>query len=502
MNILLITTDQHRADTLGAYGSRLGATPNLDALAGQGSLFETALTQHPYCQPARWTILTGQHPRTHGIWTNGVDPEEQQIADAFSTRIAREGHRTAFIGKAHFATSGVMVPGRSKYMEAMANAVSMPEHWQGPYMGFEHVDLIELGHYPAGYGPWPLGLHYGKWLAKDGRLKALERFARAGPWSALPPRRRGPQTWNCALPEELHPTTWTADRTIEALRRSKDKPFFIWCSFADPHHPFDPPAPWCYRYDAKDMTLPRRDPGEFAGKPAIQRKFSEGISSLTAPLNPAGAKISDRALAEVMAAYYGMVAQLDHNIGRVLGELATLGLEEETLVVFTSDHGELLGDHSMLLKGPFHYDGVVKVPLIVKGPKVPAGRRVDAPVGTIDLVPTFEQLLGSTPGARVEGESLLALLNGKAGRDAAVCENDHRIWFRTHVQTIVTREWKLNVHCGEPLGELYDRRNDPGEFENRWGDRPRIRAELSEELARRLPAWHEPRRRPVSILPA
>lgn len=502
MNVLLITTDQQRADTLGAYGSKLGATPNLDRLAGQGSVFDAAFTQHPYCQPARWSILTGQHPRTHGVWTNGIDPTERQVADAFSTRAAAEGIHTAFIGKAHFATNGVLVPGRSPYMEAAPNALKMPEGWQGPYMGFEHAELVELGHYPTGFGPWPLGLHYGKWLARDGRLKALQRFAKAGPWSALPPKRSGPQTWNCALPEELHPTTWIADRTIHELRRSKDKPFFMWCSFADPHHPFDPPAPWCYRYDPADMVLPRRDREELRGKPKIQRTFSEGVSSLAAALNPPGGKISDRALAEVMAAYYGMVAQLDHNIGRILGELAALGLEDDTLVVFTTDHGELLGDHSMLLKGPFHYDGVVKTPLILKGPKIPVAKRIDAPVGTIDLVPTLEELTGVAAGSRVEGESLLPILKGRGDRDAVLCENDHQIWFNTHVQTIVTREWKLNIHRGQPLGELYDRVNDPGEFRNLWGEKPRVRAELAAEFEARIPAWSGPRRKPVSVLPA
>ncbi len=509
--VLLITTDQQRADTLGAYGSRLGATPRLDALARQGVTFTEARCQHPYCQPSRWTILTGQHPRTHGVWTNGVDPTPENVAAALSTRAAGAGLATAFVGKAHLATNGVFRPGVSPHMEAAWNAARMPEGWYGPYMGFSHVELIQLGHYPFGFGPWPFGLHYGRWLAgvaPDGHTitgraallrNSLRRMREAGPARE---RDLAPQTWRSALPEPLHPTSWIADRAIARLEALGDRPFFLWVSFPDPHHPFDAPEPWASRFDPRDLPLPRRDPAELAGKPPLQRRFSEGLGFWARALNTPAARLPDRDLATMIAAYYGMVAQLDHHIGRILDALSARRLEARTTVAFTSDHGELLGDHGLLFKGPFHYDGLLRVPLVLRGPGLPAGRRVDDPVGTIDLAPTFERILGVPAGGAVEGRDLAPVIEGRERRDAVLTDNDHRFVLREHVQTLTTRDHKLSRHIGRPYGELYVRAEDPGERENRWSDRPALRAELEAELDRRLPPARGPSRRTVSLLPA
>ncbi|MEW6777210.1 MAG: sulfatase-like hydrolase/transferase [Bdellovibrionota bacterium] len=503
MNILLITSDQQRADTIGAYGSKVPATPNIDLLAKQGAVFESAYCQHPYCQPSRWTILTGQHPRTHGIWGNGVDPTPKQVEDAFSTRVAEQGYRRAFIGKAHFATNGVFLPGRSSYMEAIANSIRMPEDWRGPYMGFDWVELIQLGHFPFGYGPAPLGLHYGKWLGKDGYRKALERFQLAAPWRALEPKRGAPQTWNSALPEEFHSTTWVADRTIDWIKGNKGSPFFLWASFPDPHHPLDPPAPWCFKFDPRDMPLPKRDPKELDSKPPIQRKMSKGIGGPAAALNPSGGKISDQALSVMTAAYYGMVAQIDHHVGRILASLDELGISNDTLVIYTTDHGEMMGDHSLLFKGPFHYDGVLRVPLILRGPQVPKGKRISDVVGTIDLVPTFEELTkAKRNGTLVQGESLLPLFKGKARRERVFTENDHTILFKTHLLTMVTPRHKINRHVGKPFGEIYDRVEDPGEFHNLWDENPALRRELEAEMDEHLPPPVLPKRRVTGPFPA
>jgi len=498
VNVLLITTDQRRADTLGPWNAAVPVTPNLDALAKHGVVFGDAHCQHPYCQPSRWTILTGQHPRRHGVWTNGVDPTARQLADALSTRAVEAGVATAFVGKAHLATNGVFRRSRSPYMETIANSRHMKDDWYGPYMGFEHVELLQLGHFPFGYGPAPLGLHYGRFLASHGG--ALRNFLRAAPRRALVGSPRAPQTWHSSLPEELHPTTWVADRTIERLRALRGRPFFLWCSFADPHHPFDPPAPWCRRVDPADVRLPRRDVRELDDKPPWQKRFALGLGLFARALNTPGASVSDRELAIMIAAYLGLVAQLDHQVGRILRALEQEGLADDTAVFFTTDHGELLGDHALLFKGPFHYDGLVRVPLIARVPGWPSGARVDDPVGTIDLAPTFERLLGVRAGARVQGEDLAPLLSG-GRRDAALCENDHRIGFREHVQTLVTRDYKLNRHVGRAYGEIYDRRADPGETRNLFHDAA-LRARLEAQLDDVLPPLDEPQRAPVGLLPA
>ncbi len=380
-------------------------------------------------------------------------------------------------------------------MEAVVNSRQMPSDWFGPYMGFEHAELLQLGHYPVGF--FPKSLHYGRFLAKEGHLSALRNIYRASPAGALPGSPRAPQTWHSGLPEELHPTTWVADRTLARLRAIGDRPFFLWCSFADPHHPFDPPAPWCRALDPRDVRLPHRDVRELDQKPPSHRNFAMGGSPLTRALNTPGATISDRALATLIAAYHGMVAQIDHQVGRILEAVEALG---ETIVIFTTDHGELLGDHAMLLKGPFHYDGLVRVPLMLRAPGFPAGHRVADPIGHVDLVPTLERLLGMPPSARVQGGDLAPVVRGQASREAVLCENDHRIWFRSHVQTLVTKDYKLNRVVGEAHGELYGRRDDPGERENRWRETA-LRRELEARLDALLPRW-ESHREPVTLAPA
>lgn len=487
---------------MGAYGSRLGATPNLDALAARGATFTRAHCQHPYCQPSRWTILTGQHPRTHGVWTNGVDPEDQQLDDALSTRAWRAGVQTSFVGKAHLASVGVLTPGASPHMEAIGNAMSMPDDWTGPYMGFSRVELLQMGHFPVGYGPAPLGLHYGRFLAQGSLRRGVSRFLQATPRRSLTGGTIAPQTWHSALPEELHPTTWVTERALAELSRLGDRSWFLWVSYADPHHPFAPPAPWCHRYRPEDMTLPERRHAELDDKPPLQRRFSEGYLPIDVGLNTASATTSDRALATMMAAYHGMVAQIDHGVGRLLSALAANGLADDTLVVFTSDHGELMGDHDLLFKGPFHYEGLLRVPLVVAGAGFPAGARSAEPVGTIDLVPTFERALGLPRGPRVQGDDLGPVARGEVARRGVVTENDHRIVFREHVLTLTTRRHKLNRHVGRPYGELYDLDVDPGERVNLWRDRPALRAELERLLDELVPPA-PPRPRPLaSWLPA
>ncbi|MCC6646669.1 MAG: sulfatase-like hydrolase/transferase [Polyangiaceae bacterium] len=500
--VLFITSDQQRADTLGAYGSPLGATPHLDALAARGAVFTRAHCQHPYCQPSRWTILTGQHPRTHGVWTNGVDPEPQQLEDALSTRLSARGVATSFVGKAHLASVGVLRPGASPHMEALGNALRMPDDWTGPYMGFERVQLLQMGHYPAGYGPAPLGLHYGRFLAEGSRRRAWSRFLQAGPRRSLSGGMIAPQTWHSALPEELHPTTWITDRAIEEVERLGDSSWLLWVSYADPHHPFAPPAPWCHRYRPDDMILPERRLEELDDKPPLQRRFARGYLPVDVGLNTASTATSDRALATMMAAYYGMIAQIDHGVGRLLEALAARGLADDTLIVFTVDHGELMGDHHLLFKGPFHYEGLLRVPLIVAGDGVPAGARSAEPVGTIDLAPTFERALGAPRGPRVEGSDLLPVARGEVARDGVVTENDHRVVFREHVLTLTTRHHKLNMHVGRPYGELYDLDDDPGERVNLWRHRPALRAELARRLEELLPPAPARARPPATWLPA
>jgi arylsulfatase A-like enzyme len=474
VNVLLITTDQHKATTLGAYGDPLGATPALDRLAAAGTRFAGCRTQNPFCQPARATILTGTYPSTHGVIRNGIDLPAEAERESIASRLGAAGYRTALIGKAHFASFYPDFPtGRP---ESVSDSALVPTDWYGPYFGFQHVELVtdvhnvrlapDVGRWNWGFGPPPFGLHYARHLFRDGRERGFERLR------LMQPEAAGrvwdhTQTWRNALAEEDHPTTWIAERAIAWLGRV-ESPFFAWVSFPDPHHPFDPPQPWCDRYRPADMlpVLPRAEPGELERKPPFHAQWAEGFRGT--PLewaNPGWARLDEGERLAILAAYYGMVSQLDHAIGRILAAVDRRGHAADTLVIFTADHGDYLGDHQMMLKGPIHYEALVRVPLIVRGPGFAAGAVVTDPVGTIDLVPTILRACDLPVAAGIEGRPLL-----DGPREWVLTEDDimrGTMAFRT----LTTRRYRLTRSLHDPEGgELYDLADDPGELVNRWAD--------------------------------
>jgi arylsulfatase A-like enzyme len=480
-NVLLITTDQHRADSIGAYGNPVCATPNLDRLATEGTRFSACRTQNPFCQPSRATILTGTMPSTHGVIFNGRDLPDDQLERSFAAALSAAGVDTALFGKAHFATTFPFLP--TGKLESVAGSAAMPEGWTGPYAGFDHVELLLFGHmlrvaplmgwWNWAFGPAPFGLHYGRWLYEQGiehgneLLRLMQPEAAGTTWDAT-------QTWPNAVPEEVHPTTWIADRAVEWLRgrADSDRPWMTWVSFTDPHHPMDPPARWFDRYSPDDVRdqLPVRDPAELEHKPPLQTFFSQGTPvEAMSWANPGGATYRDDDLARMVAGYYAMVSQLDHNIGRILAELDAIGAAEDTVVIFTADHGEHLGDHSQIFKSPIHYEGLLRVPLIVRGPGFTPDTVVDDPVGTIDITPTVFEATGVDAPAHLEGRPLTQL-----DREWVLTEDDFDMavgaGLRLPLRTITTTRWKIDVYLEQPWGELYDLADDPGELVNRWDD--------------------------------
>jgi arylsulfatase A-like enzyme len=499
VNVLLITTDQQRADSIGAYGNPICQTPNLDRLAAQGTTFTSCRTQNPFCQPARATILTSTMPSTHGVTFNGRDLPAANVERSVATAFAAAGHRTGFFGKAHFATTFPLLP--TGQLESVEGSASMDDDWTGPYFGFEHVQLVLFGHnlrtaplmgnWNWCFGPAPFGLHYGRWLYRDGaaagnaRLAAMQPEAAGAMWDRT-------QTWRSQIDEADHPTTWTTDVALDWLadRAGDGEPFFGWVSYADPHHPMDPPARWFDMYAPDDMgpVMPERRDGDLEAKPPIHAMWSQG-GARGGPFewaNPGGANLTDAELARMIAAYYGMVSQLDHNIGRLLGALDQHGLADDTLVIMSTDHGEMLGDHRIVFKGPVHYEGLLRVPLIVRGPGVAAGATAADPVGTIDLAPTMLDAAGMDVPAHMQGSSLFGADGTAARREHVVTEDDFDALLRVPLRTITTDRYKLTRYLDAPdMGELYDLQDDPGEFVNRWDD-PALattRSDLSATLA-------------------
>lgn len=459
-NVLLIMTDQHRADAIGAYGNHVIRTPNLDRLAEGGTRFNSCWSQHPVCMPSRASIFTGRYPNAHRVRTNGVRLPEYEVTLAKHFRA--NGYRTFGAGKFHF------IP------HFMGNLPLMENHPE-PYYGFEEFHIGED--------------------ARRGEQKVW--LEREHPEFAGKP--------DYMLPHDLHTTGWVANHTIDCLRRaaSAGQPFFAFASFVDPHHPYGPPSPYREMYKEKDMPAPMVRPGELEDKPAFIREIAESQRK------------TYQRVGYHRTQYYGEVTFIDDAVGRILKTLEELKLRENTLIVFTADHGDLLGDHYMFYKGPYHFRQCANVPLIVNWPGVVRGGQVvDGIVQEIDLFPTMMDFAGLSNPLGIQGRSQRAVLTGGGsgtGYDSALIE--HGISGAAlpaagklgkqppDVWTLVTPEWRISYSPGAEIGQLYDHSSDPNEFVNRWKD-PKladVRARLTRQLLDRILEAHDPL--PVRELP-
>ena len=472
-NILFITTDQQRADCIGYENAQL-RTPHLDALAKAGTRFSNCIAPSVVCQPARASILTGRLPLTHGVWDNGVDLDPAAGQLGMAAALAASGYATAIIGKAHFSSKNTFAPTGTP--ECRQSAPNYPDTWFGPYMGFEHVELAALGKF-----------HRNRLQHSAATIHRFEHWFLEHPdalalWQGSASDGAGAaQTWDSTLPAAWHSSAWVADRTLALLnaRQGASQPFFAWASFPDPHHPFDCPAPWHSMYDPADMALPTHRTLDLDQRPWWHRAALEGKPQIADPelakFRQEGFKVppqTDRQLAEMMANYYGMISHVDHQVGRILEGLKNAGLADNTLIVFASDHGDMLGDHGLYLKGPMVYEGVLRVPLIVTGPGIAAGQTIDTPVSTIDLAATFLESAG-LPSASEQSRSLHPVINGGEQRECAWSEwhvHPSRLGVALQLRTVRTARYSCTFELGSGSGELYDLLNDPQQLVNRFDD--------------------------------
>jgi arylsulfatase A-like enzyme len=446
-NILLICTDQQRYDALGCAGNPHVQTPVIDGLAADGVLFEQCYTQSPVCAPSRASLVTGQYPSVHGLHANGVSLPAH--APDFSRDLAIAGYDCGMIGKMHLA--------------ACFNGRTEPRRDDG-------YRFYRWAHDPSHASPQN---DYHQWLEE--RHPDLLAQARAGGARV----RHQPGGFD-TLPTDGHYSRWVSERAIKFLEEERDAetPFFLWANFYDPHHPFVAPPEYLARYDPASLPDPIGSPGELDGKPAIQRDASRASYAGHAR---GWADYSRDEVKEAIAAYYAMVSLIDDETGRILERLATLGLRDQTLVIFTSDHGEMLGDHHLMLKGPMLYEAAVRVPLIMRWPgRLPAGERRSDIVQWLDLNATILDAAGVAQPRTSQGVSLLPLARGDGNasrRGWAICEyldSGHPYNPPGYLTMLRHDRYKLVVQHGPPAsdrpreGELYDLEADPDEQVNLW----------------------------------
>ena len=442
-NVLWICTDQQRWDTIGALGNRHINTPNIDRLVAQGTACTNAYCQSPICTPSRASFLTGCYPSTvHGC-SNGNE-YWAEAAPLVTKLLADAGYCCGLAGKLHLAGTAGRIEPRPRD---------------------DGYTVFHWSHDPR--DQWPEGHAYRDWVAARG--KHLGRtYAELG-----------------YHPAELHQTTFCADQAISFMEFDWHQPWLMSVNIFDPHSPFDPPPDYLERYDPASLPPPAYRPSDL---PA-QEKLT-GVDFQNRAQDPAAFDAQHK-----IAAYYAMIELIDDNVGRMLAALERTGQADNTLVIFTSDHGEMLGDHGLLLKGCRFYEGLVHVPLILRWPgQIPAGVTTDALVELTDLAPTLLDAAGSHVPGHMAGRSLLPLLRGTTTehRDAVRCEyyealsmapGDRAGWSNSRATMIRDRRYKLAVYHGHPVGELFDLEQDPHEHDNLWDSPPH--AEIRFDLLRR-----------------
>lgn len=469
-NILLITSDQHHYMAMGYNNPRL-KTPNLDRLAKEGAIFDRAYCPNPVCSPSRASIITGLYPSHHHCWTIGVKlPEDvPTVGEQFD----ENGYYTSLIGKAHFQPLRSQ-PG-SESIETSEHNREHLDFWKdfhGPFYGFKHVELAR------NHGDeYHVGAHYALWMEEKG-LKNWEQYFRE--WPPNPNEERREYSWN--LPEEYHYTNWTAERSIAQIDKAveNNKPFFLWSSFHDPHPPYLVPEPWASMYDPEDMVIEHPHvPGEFDRMPPHFKltqmenpDFSEWQETEHGNHGFGNQIIPEKEMKKKIATYYGMISFMDDAIGRILNRLDEHGIAENTLVVFTTDHGHYLGQHGLTAKGPFHYEDMIRIPMAARFPgKIEAGQRIQALQSLVDLAPSFLNAAGIEIPGMMQGVNQMEVWSGKEKnkRDNLIVENRHQPT-AIHVRTYVDDRYKMTVYRGYEYGELFDLQEDPEELRNLWDE--------------------------------
>lgn len=459
-NVVIILTDQLRYDVLGVNGSSICRTPALDRLAHQGMRFTNAYTPCGLCTPARASVLTGRYPHKHGLLTNNdmYHAVREDLPDGevgFGSLLRDEGWSCGYVGKWHVGVK------------------RLPSDF-----GFVGMDLPGYGH---------PGALYQEYLEKRALSAPNVVGETIGP-PGLSATLSGPV--EATIPYFL--TEYSNDllHQFAERRRRSGQPFLLWCNFWGPHTPYFCVEPYASMYDPQAIPPWPNYHDTLAGKPAIHRRFLE-----------TGFETSRKGPWEqwqpVVAKYWGRVTQIDAQIGRILETLDQLGLADDTVVIFGTDHGDSVGQHGGLFdKGPFMYEEVYHVPLIVRWPGQVASDATDGRfVSLVDLMPTILDLAGVPVPVGVDGHSLRPLLQGQEPEDwpdYAVAEwHGHRFLYSQRM--VRWNHYKYVFNPGD-VDELYDLEADPHELHNRIDDpeMKELKGHLEQELLQHLKDSRDP----------
>lgn len=459
-SILFFLTDQHRTDTLGAYGGAGACTPRLDALAAEGTTFDRFYTPTAICTPARASLLTGAAPFRHQLLANherNVGYREDLAEDqyTFSRDLRDAGYNVGLVGKWHTGT-------RRRAADHGFDGPDL-EGWHNPVDHPEYVRWLE----ERGLPPYAI------------TDEVRGTFPNGSPGNLLAARLQ--------QPVEATFERFLSERAIDLLRRyaqdrhAEERPFFLATHFFGPHLPYILPDEFYDLHDPDDVVLPASTAETFAGKPPVQQAYSAHWTFDT---------LGEEVSRQLIAAYRGYVSLVDAEVGRVIDAARELGVLDDAAVMFSADHGEFTGAHRLHDKGPAMYEDIYRIPGLVRIPGAPSGRRSDRFTCLMDLTATILDVAGLDPARAVDGRSLRPLVEDPDGapaleppwREDLVAEF-HGHHFPYPQRMLVTPRYKLVVNP-ESVNELYDLQADPDELHNRYRH-PEV-AGVRDDLLRRL----------------
>ena len=449
-NVLFLMSDQHNAGSMSVAGHPNVKTPNLDGIAAAGVRFTRAYCNNPICAPSRISFVTGQYPHTHQLLGNNIFELDEENHDTLGATFRRYGYQTALIGKGH-----------------------MVRKWDQE--GYEHVRYCDLCDADR---KDPRSHHYFKYLLDNGLADRYE--------DGTLPRDHEAVRSKCAiadLPYEHSIEHWTGEETLGFLReRDRDRPFLVHMSFERPHPHWTPAAAHAGMYDPDEIEL-GPDAADWwenrwAGRPDfIVRAMDNRMK-----------RFSKVGLKKALAYHFALVSVIDMEIGRVLQLLRDQGELDNTIVVYTADHGDFAGDHGVCDKNLGIYESIHRIPFLLSYPGAPRGVTRDAIIESVDLFPTLCELANVPAPACIDGRSIVAEAEGEGdGKACALCEWDFPPPQR-RVNAIRTPRYRLVYYSHEQGGELYDHDSDPFEMHNLWSDPERrgVRLALTEQLFDRI----------------
>ena len=495
-NFLFIMTDQQRADHLSCAGNKLLKTPNIDSLAKRGKRFDRFYVNSGICQTNRATIMTGQSVTQHGVRVNGIPISLDSVC--FTHLLEAAGYDTALFGKAHFQNFTTDVPKEittgldldrppEQLRDSMLNVRSGPKYerelnftnstdpmqdeLEGSYYGFKNFRVCTW------HGDGVQG-HYTHWL-KQRFPEAEKNISSVNPEPDS--RYTAPQARKPRMPAELYPTNYITEMTLDYIDNyvagENNKPFFIQCSFNDPHHPFTPPGDYWDLYDPADVILSKSFYHQPHDQTPILARFHKQLADGEANRDWVlpYAVYEDEAK-QITALTYGMIAFIDDSIGRILKKLSEHNLDEDTVIIFTSDHGDWMGDHGLMQKAILHYQGLIRVPFIWVDPNDPSPSSVSSDLACSQDIPnTILARAGLAPCVGMQGKDLTKLMFGTKFNPydgiliqqatSNILPGDTK---PIRVKTFVDIEWRLSYYADKDWGELYNIKEDPDEIYNLW----------------------------------